>query len=336
MSTPRFAASPTVHADRKAFAEDLQYYLSLTPRQLPSQYLYDDLGSALFEAICRLPWYPITRIEQQLLAAHASEIFARLPLASTLVELGPGSGEKLRTLLGGAGSRRVHDDRVHDGRAITVHLVDVSVSALETAVRTLAPLHDIVVITHEAPYAAGLAEVTRARRATGRTLALFLGSNIGNFDPPGADAFLRGIRASLMSGDSLLLGADLVKPERELRLAYDDPLGVTAAFNRNLLVRINRELDADFDVDRFSHRAVWNAGASRIEMHLVSARRQRVRIPPSHLDITFEPGETIWTESSYKYEPAEIRTMVERAGFRVAEQWIDDGSSFALTLVDAR
>jgi uncharacterized SAM-dependent methyltransferase len=188
------------------------------------------------------------------------------------------------------------------------------------------------VITHEAPYAAGLAEVTRARRATGRTLALFLGSNIGNFDPPGADAFLRGIRASLMSGDSLLLGADLVKPERELRLAYDDPLGVTAAFNRNLLVRINRELDADFDVDRFSHRAVWNAGASRIEMHLVSARRQRVRIPPSHLDITFEPGETIWTESCYKFTRGSVEAMLEGAGLTLDGWHTDPAERFALAL----
>ena len=181
---------------------------------------------------------------------------------------------------------------------MSVHLVDVSGAALEAATRALTIHTDLVLSAHQATYEAGLAEVTREQRTTGRSLVLFLGSNIGNFDPPGADAFLRNIRAALTEGDAVLLGADLVKPERDLLLAYDDPLGVTAAFNRNLLVRANRELGADFDVDGFTHRALWNAAASRIEMHLVSARRQRVRVPAARLDITFEAGEPIWTESS--------------------------------------
>jgi len=138
----------------------------------------------------------------------------------------------------------------------------------------------------------------------------------------------------MSSGDSLLLGADLVKPEAELLLAYDDPLGVTAAFNRNLLVRANSELGADFDLASFSHRAVWNAGALRIEMHLVSARRQRVCVPVADLDITFELGDTIWTESSYKYRADQIVAMLERAGFITTSQWSDDG--FVLTLAAAR
>jgi YD repeat-containing protein len=217
-----------------------------------------------------------------------------------------------------------------------VHLVDVSPAALETAVQTLAHHPRLTIVTHEAPYEVGLAEVTRGGRTAGRTLALFLGSNIGNFDPPGADEFLRGIRTALDAGDALLVGADLVKPERDLLLAYDDPLGVTSAFNRNLLVRANRELGADFDADGFTHRAVWNEAESRIEMHLVSTRRQRVRIPASHLDIVFEPGEAIWTESSYKYRPAEILRMLERAGFKSVDQWVDAPSTFALTLVEAR
>jgi dimethylhistidine N-methyltransferase len=318
------AASAATESDRKQFAEDVEYYLSLSPRQLPSQYLYDELGSALFDAICRLPWYPITRAEMDLLAAHGRDVFDRVDRLQTLVELGPGSGEKLAALIEAAGGRQ----------AITVHLVDVSAAALEDARRTLGVIPDLTVISHQEAYEAGLAAATRVRPG-GRTLALFLGSNIGNFDPPGADAFLRSIRASLAGGDALLLGADLVKPERELLLAYDDPLQVTAAFNRNLLVRANRELGADFDVDAFSHRAVWNPAASRIEMHLVSARRQRVRIPAAHLDVVFEAGETIWTESSYKYRSVEIRSMLERAGFRFVEQWIDDRGTFALTLVRA-
>ena len=145
-----------------------------------------------------------------------------------------------------------------------------------------------------------------------------------------------GLRGSLAGGDSLLVGTDLVKPERDLLLAYDDPLGVTAAFNRNLLVRINRELGADFDVSAFRHRALWNAAESRVEMHLVASRAQQVRIPGASLEVTFEEGETIWTESSYKYRPDDVVRMLERAGFRRVEQWIDEADGFALTLVEAR
>jgi dimethylhistidine N-methyltransferase len=235
------------------------------------------------------------------------------------VELGPGAGEKLLTLVA-----------EYSGPALTVHLVDVSQSALAAATSALRIHPNLVVEPHRATYEAGIAEVAKCPDMGGRTLALFLGSNIGNFDPPGADEFLRYLRSALAPGDSLLLGADLVKPERELLLAYDDPLGVTAAFNRNLLVRANRELSADFDVDGFTHRAVWNAEASRIEMHLVSVRRQRVRVPASRLDITFEPDETIWTESSYKYRPDGLVAMLDRAGFSTADQWIAD--DFALTL----
>jgi L-histidine N-alpha-methyltransferase len=327
MSTPRSAARDSrVEEEALArFAGDVEYYLSLTPKQLPSRYLYDALGSALFEAICQLPWYPITRAEQRLLADHGGEILARVNGLSTLVELGPGSGEKLAALVGAGGTHR----------PFTVHLVDVSAAALDLAHRTLSELPDMEVVLHQATYENGLSEISRAHRVAGRILALFLGSNIGNFDPPGAHAFLVSIRAALAPGDALLVGADLVRPERQLLQAYDDPLGVTAAFNRNLLVRINRELGADFDVDAFSHRAVWNAAASRVEMHLASAREQRVRVPAASLDIAFANGETIWTESSYKYQPAGIVHALEAAGFRRVEQWLDRADGFALTLVEA-
>ncbi len=320
---PQSSGLRTALADHGQFAEDVAYYLSLTPRQLPSRYLYDELGSALFEAICQLPWYHITRLEQELLRLHANDIFARLPTLSTLVELGSGNGEKLATLM---------DTRARG--PIAVHLVDVSSNALTAAVRALNVYKDISLVAHQATYEAGLAEAAREPRASGQTLVLFLGSNIGNFDPPGADAFLHGVRAALARGDALLLGADLVKPEREQLLAYDDPLGVTAAFNKNLLVRTNRELWADFDVDGFVHRAVWNGDASRIEMHLASVRRQDVRVPAARLDITFQPGETIWTESSYKYRPADVVAMLDRAGFAALDQWTADG--FAMTLARAR
>jgi len=312
--------------ERQAFADDVAYYLTRSPRQLPSRYFYDALGTALFEAICELPWYGITRAERALLERHGADILARVQPLSTLIELGPGSGDKLATLL----------DARSSPRSITVHLVDVSAAALSLSARTLAEIDGVDVVPHQTTYEAGLVETASARSARpGRTLALFLGSNIGNFDPPGADAFLCAIRASLAVGDALLVGADLVKPERDLLLAYDDPLGITAAFNNNLLVRINRELGGDFRLQDFAHRALWNPEHSRVEMHLVARARPRVRIPPASLDVTFEPGETIWTESSYKYEPHGIVDMLALAGFRLVDQWIDGRARFAITLVEA-
>ena len=166
-------------------------------------------------------------------------------------------------------------------------------------------------------------------------LVLLLGSNIGNFDTPAAQEFLRRIRAALGQGDSLLLGADLVKPEDELVTAYDDPLGVTAAFNLNLLVRMNRELGGTFDLRAFAHRALWNTSAQRIEMHLESLVAQTVRIEAADTTIAFAPGERIWTESSYKYDAVQIEEMGLQAGFAMAEQWVEQDAGFALTLFSA-
>jgi L-histidine N-alpha-methyltransferase len=310
-----------------SLAGDVQYYLTLTPRQLPSRYLYDPLGSALFEAICELPWYRITKTERRLLELHGREIFAHVDPLSTLVELGPGSGDKLAALFTAGGAR---------ARRLAVHLVDVSAAALALTTRALSSLDaDLTLIPHRATYESGLVEAMTMRQSTGRALTLFLGSNLGNFDPPGADEFLRGVRASLAAGDALLVGTDLVKPERDLLLAYDDPLGVTAAFNRNLLVRINRELGADFDVSAFRHQALWNADESRVEMHLIAVRAQQVHIPGAALEVAFDEGESIWTESSYKYRPDAVIAMLQRAGFRRVDQWIDPADGFALTLVKA-
>jgi L-histidine Nalpha-methyltransferase len=311
------------------FADDVRASLGQHPRQLPSRYFYDALGSALFDAICRLPWYKVTRAETSLLARHRAQILAALDPLADVVELGAGSGEKLAVLL--AALRP-------DAGTLSVHLVDVSQAALETAAQTIGRLGNLEVITHEARFLAWLEAATPRAGASsprrGRRLMMFLGSNIGNFDPPGADDLLRRIRGTLRPGDGLLLGADLIKPEAELLLAYDDPLGVTAAFNKNLLMRLERELGADVDLDGFRHHVLWNGEAERIEMHLVSTRTQRIRIPAAGVDLVLTEGETIWTESSHKYRADDVARTLERCGFRRRAQWIDDDGGFALTLVE--
>ena len=312
------------------FAADVRRDLALTPKQLQSRYFYDPLGSSLFEAICHLPWYRITRAERGLLERHAPAIVARLcadaGAVPLLVELGCGNGEKIVILaeaLQSAGAR---------GR---VHLIDISSQALEQSERILGRLDHISVVGHRDTYHVGLGHAAAARDDDHPMLVLLLGSNIGNFDRPAAHDLLCAIRGALAPGDALLLGADLVKPNRDLQLAYDDPLGVTAAFNRNLLVRINRELGGTFDLEAFAHVAVWNPAHNRIEMHLESRADQRVTIAQAGLSVPFTKGERIWTESSYKYEPSQIDEMGLNAGFVASEQWIDDAARFALTLFTA-
>ena len=297
--------------------------LALIPKQIQSKYLYDALGSSLFESICRLPWYRITRAESRLLARFAGEMVAPLEDPVTLLELGSGSGEKVAVLAEALRNRRRH---------VAIHLVDISPAALELSERTLGALEHVSVVGHRATYEDGLRRAARERPREGGLLVLFLGSNIGNFDPPASLEFLSEIRRALRPGDALLLGADLVKPVEELLLAYDDPLGVTAAFNKNLLVRMNRELEAQFDLSAFVHRAVWNPVHRRVEMHLVSVRPQTVPIGRSGVEVKFEDGESIWTESSYKYEPREVVDVVSSAGFSSHEQWIEPAARFALTL----
>ena len=322
---PESAAPPPAETVQ-GFADDVRRDLALTPKQLQSKYLYDGLGSSLFEAICFLPSYRITRAEARLLRRIAGQMVGGLSDPVTLVELGCGSGDKLAMIAEALRSRR---------RAVAVHLVDISPVALEHSERALGRLDYVSVVGHRATYEEGLRQLARERRSGGSVLVLFLGSNIGNFDPPAADGFLKEIRGALRPGDALLLGADLVKPEADLLLAYDDPLGVTAAFNKNLLLRINRELSADFDVSAFAHRAVWNAAARRVEMHLVSRKDQEVSIPRAGCVARFAAGEAIWTESSYKYTPEEILSLGAAAGFRSRQQWLDGEARFALTLFAA-
>jgi len=215
---------------------------------------------------------------------------------------------------------------------LRVQLIDLSRAALEMAHSQVAPLV-VEVVALAGTYEDGLAQVP-ANRDDRPLMMLFLGSNIGNFDRPSADALLSKIRRTLRPGDALLLGADLTKPAHDLLLAYDDPLQVTAAFNRNILRRINDELGGTFALDGFAHRACWNGRERRVEMHLVSTRRQAVRVAATGLDIAFESGESIWTESSYKYDPEEILAAGAAAGFGRGRQWIDHLARFALTRFD--
>lgn len=311
------------------FAADVRRDLTRSPKQLQSKYLYDPLGSSLFEAICRLPWYRITRAESALLTRHAGDVVSALDGddGGLIVELGCGSGEKIALLAEALQAQ---------GRSARVHLIDISSQALEQTEQRLTGLHHFSVVGHQATYEVGLRTAAAARSGDEPMLVLLLGSNIGNFDAPAALGFLRRIRAALRPGDLLLLGADLVKPEEDLQLAYADPLGVTAAFNRNLLVRINRELGGHFDLGTFDHQAVWNPGEQRIEMHLVSRVAQSVAIDAAGLTVSFEAGERIWTESSYKYTPAQIQRLALETGFEVRDQWIDEEAGFAGTLMQVR
>jgi L-histidine N-alpha-methyltransferase len=319
---PLSARSPTADVSVEQFAADARHYLTQSPRQMASRYFYDALGSRLFDAICELPWYRVTRAETALLSRYGREILQQSGEPSRIVELGSGSGGKLAVLAEGR-------DRATS--PIELHLIDISPAALETAARALDALPNVQIVTHHATYESGLDAVSRVGRP-GPTLAMFLGSNIGNFDRAAADALLLRLRASLTAGDALLLGTDLVKPERELLLAYDDPLGVTAAFNLNLFARMNRELGATFDLAQLKHVALWNAAESRVEMHVESRAEQHVSIPAASLDFVLHAGERIWTENSHKYTTGDVDQMLLRGGFAVRQRWIDPQAGFALTL----
>ena len=292
-------------------------------KELPSKYLYDSLGSRLFEAICELPEYGLTRADERLLRGHAREIVQRIPGDVIVCELGSGSGKKTRWILE-ALSRRRH----------TYYFpIEISPSALAVCQRELSDIDSVGIVGLEREYLDGLLEVAARRQDGQRILVLFLGSTIGNFTPPAGRNFLREIRRMLRPGDALLLGTDLEKPVAQLVEAYDDPLGVTAAFNLNLLARINRELDGGFALDRFEHVARFNSETRSIEMHLRSAQKQTVAIPRAHLSVCFQEGETIWTENSHKYLLEEVNGMAETAGFACEAQWIDQEWPFAESLL---
>ena len=306
------------------FAADVRAGLTKPgQRELPSKYLYDEVGSALFEAISVLPEYGLTRADTRLLKEYAEEIVGRLPSPLQVAELGSGSGKKTRWILE-ALSRR---------QKTFYYPIEISPHALAACEKELGRIDLVSIVGYEQPYLEGLRSVAEGRGEYGHLLVLFLGSTIGNFDREAGDKFLRELRATLRTGDALLLGTDLEKSVELQLLAYDDPAGVTAAFNLNLLARINRELGADFDLSCFRHEARWNYADRRMEMHLRSTRRQSVRISAANLRLVLNEDETIWTESSHKYKAQEIPELATRTGFRCDEQWIDKEWPFAQNLL---
>jgi dimethylhistidine N-methyltransferase len=295
-------------------------------KELPSKYLYDEVGSALFEVISVLPEYGLTRAGERLLRRHAEEVVARLGLPVIVAELGSGSGKKTRWIL--EALARLQPTKYFP--------IDISRTALERCRRELAQMDSVSIVGFERAYLDGLLEVAARRQAGEQILVLFLGSTIGNFDRPAGEEFLHEVRRPLVPGDALLLATDLEKPVAQLLLAYDDPAGVTAAFNLNLLGRINRELDADFDLRQFEHVARWNDAERRVEMHLRARSGQTVRIGRAGFETRIRKGETIWTESSHKYNLREVVGTACRTGFVCAAQWVDQEWPFAQSLFVAR
>jgi len=302
------------------FARDVREGLSQPGQKtLPCQYLYDDVGSALFEAITLLPEYGLTRADARLIRRLSLELPSYLPPPVAVAELGSGTGSKTRAILESLAQRG----------PVTYYPIDVSCSALAHCAQELAAFN---VTPIEASYLDGLHEVC-SRRDGQTVLVLFLGSTIGNFERSAAQEFLCEVRASLIPGDALLLGADLIKPAPCMIQAYDDPAGVTAAFNLNLLARINRELDANFVLRNFAHEARYNERHGRIEMHLRAKKAMKVCIGAARFSVDLRQDETIHTESCHKFHAEQVRDMADAAGFECTAQWIDEEWPFAESLL---
>jgi L-histidine Nalpha-methyltransferase len=294
-------------------------------KELPSKYLYDEVGSELFEVISVLPEYGLTRADERLLRRYSSEIVSRLQPHVLVAELGSGTGKKTRWLL----------EALARNQCTTYCPIEISPTALARCENELGGIDCVSIVGFERPYLDGLLAAAARRRDDDHLLVLFLGSTIGNFDRDAGERFLAGIRRILYPGDALLLGTDLEKPLPQLLAAYDDPIGVTAAFNLNLLARLNRELGANFDLTAFRHEARYNVDERRVEMHLRSLLDQAVTIPAAGFTVFFKKDETIWTESSHKYRAEETSPMARRNGFRCDAQWVDAEWPFAESLLIA-
>jgi L-histidine N-alpha-methyltransferase len=312
----------TDHDAETALAADARAGLTASPKSLPPKWFYDARGSVLFEEITRLPEYYPTRTERALLEGAVDEI-AVLSGADMLVELGSGSSEKTRLLL---------DAFRRTGSLATYVPQDVSASALRAAMDALAPdypglaLHGVV-----GDFTRHLDRLPRGRR---RAVA-FLGGTIGNLAPRDRAAFLTQLRSVLAPGEQLLLGTGLVVDEARMVAAYDDAQGVTAEFNRNVLRVLNRELSADFAVDAFDHRALWDPRREWIEMRLRAQRAMTVRVADLDLTVHFAEGEELTTETSAKFRPGGVRGWLEATGYEVTRSWTDDADRHALTLATA-
>lgn len=314
--------SVAIKSQLSQFALDVAEGLSsFRQKKISPRYFYDDLGTTLFEAITRLPEYGLTRADERLLRGHADQIAAKTRETSLVAELGSGTGKKTIHILQ-ALSRK--------GKSPVYRPIDVSSAALETCQRDLGHVSDIDGICGD--WLEGLQQAARERYDDSPLLLLFLGSSIGNVDRQDIVEFLRSLRLRLRLGDFFLLGADLVKDIDLMLAAYDDPTGVTAAFNLNLLGRINRELDAGFDLRSFAHEVRWNAWQRCIEMHLVSRCAQTVYIGALDRSFDFLPGETIWTESSHKFTNDELAGYARSCGFASLATWTDREWPFSETL----
>jgi len=311
-----------VHVDDEALraelAADVRRGLGAREKWLPPKYFYDAAGSALFERITRLPEYYLTRAEQALLAAHAPAMLGELR-PEEIVELGAGAPSKVRCLLA-----------AQNGAGPVARYVPVDVDGAMLAAAGHALLAEGGVGEVHAVVGDFERHLDRVPPAAGRRLVAFLGSTLGNLDAPARHTLLLDVRRLLGPDDRFLLGVDLVKSPRVLHAAYDDAAGVTAEFNRNILRVINRRLDADFDADAFGHYARWDAEEARVEMHLVAATDHSVRVRDLDMTVDFETGETIWTESSYKFTRASVGAMLDAAGLTLA-RWETDGA-FGLAL----
>ncbi len=294
-------------------------------KELHSQYFYDAVGSALFDVITLLPEYGLTRAGERLLARHASDLVERLNPRVLVSELGSGNGTKTRWILSAL-----------TGRGPVTYLpIDISSAALERCKLELEQLDGVEVQPLEYGYIEGLRQVEARRPGEVQLLLLFLGSTIGNFERPVAIDFLRQLRRVVVTGDILYLGTDLEKPVESVLAAYNDPIGVTAAFNLNILARVNRELGADFELEQYDHVAIYNEAERRIEMYLRSKRDQKVTIPGADLTLTLGKDETIWTECSHKFNCEEVVEMGRKSGFRCDVQWVDEEWPFAQSVLVA-
>jgi L-histidine Nalpha-methyltransferase len=305
-----------------SFADDVRRGLTAQLKTLPPKYFYDALGSYLFEAICHLPEYYLTRAETEIFQRHATEIVAQLPDFTSLVEFGSGSAVKSRYLISAALARQ---------ESLHYQPIDISPEILRQSAEALLENYPGLSITgYVCDYLQQMPPLER--RTDGQVLVLFLGSNIGNYTSADERTLLKQMRQIMQPGDGLLLGADLRKSREMLEAAYDDALGVTASFNLNVLLRINRELGGNFDLKQFAHRAVFNDAQSRVEIYLVSRVAQVVQLDALNLNLEFQSGETIHTENSYKYDARQLADLASNTGFRPLRTWLDEHGLFSSNL----